>query len=125
MITPKITIAEQIAELEREIKIRERVYARWVDTGKLTKRAADLQLDRMRAAVETLKRAMVDLSDRAPGKMPTGESFGPARAREVERAKVLNTLANMIDSHTMYKLVAALQEADSGIPLGRSANRTK
>lgn len=82
MNTVEITIAEQIAELEREIKIRERVYARWVDTGKLTKRAADLQLDRMRAAVETLKRAMVDLSDRVPGKSrPASPSAQPGRVK--------------------------------------------
>ncbi len=110
----EITIAEQIAEIERELAIRDRTYARWVDKGKITKKAADLQQDRMRAARDTLKRAMVELPGRNPGLMPSGESFGPAKVREVERAKVLNALRSLIDDHAMYKLVAALQAADAG-----------
>ena len=110
----EITIAEQIAEIDREIAIRERVYARWVDKGKITKKAADLQQERMKAVKETLKRAMVELPGRNPGELPTGESFGPARVREIERAKVLNALAPLIDDRAMYRLKAALQAADAG-----------
>ena len=112
--TVEITIAEQIAEIERELAIRERSYARWVDRGKITKKAADLQQARMRAARDTLKRAMVELPGRNPGETPTGESFGPARVREVERAKVLNALQPLIDSRAYYLLIAELQAADAG-----------
>jgi hypothetical protein len=111
----KVTIAEQIAEVEREIKIRERVYTRWVLNGKITARAAELQLGRMRAVIETLKRAGVEFADRPPGELPTGEVFGPAKVREVERAKVLSALAELIDQRAYYQLVAKLQASDKGI----------
>ncbi len=110
----EITIAEQIAEIEREMAIRDRVYARWVDKGKITKKAADLQQARMRAARDTLKRAMVELPGRNPGETSTGESFGPAKVREVERAKVLNALRPLIDDRAMYRVIAELQAADAG-----------
>ena len=36
------TIAEQIAEVERELLIRGRTYARWILQGKITARAAEV-----------------------------------------------------------------------------------
>lgn len=110
----EFTIAEQIAEVEREIKIRERVYMRWVGSGKLTQQAADIQIGRMRAVVETLKRVMVELPDREPGKLITGEVFGPAKVREVERARILGALSPLVSDSVMYRLEAQLQAIDSG-----------
>lgn len=114
LAVPTFTIADQIAEVERELAIRERVYARWVIRGKINQKAADQQQGRLRAARDTLRRAMVLESDRAPGELPTGEFFGPAKVRAVERAKILGFLANRIDSSAMYKLVRDLQAADAG-----------
>ena len=108
------TVAEQIAEVEREIAIRERVYARWVKVGKTSQAAADLQQGRMKAALDTLKRAMPLLADRDPGALPTGEVFGPAKVKEVERARILGILGTMLDSNAYYQLVQKLQSADSG-----------
>lgn len=51
-----ITIDDQIAEVEREIKLREKTYPRWSSgpKPKLTKAAADRQLARMRAVQQSL-----------------------------------------------------------------------
>jgi hypothetical protein len=52
------TLDEQIEELERELKLRERVYPRWITKypPKLTPAAAERQLGRLRAAIESLRR---------------------------------------------------------------------
>lgn len=52
------SIDEQIAELDRELRIREKVYPRWINAAKpkLTPEAADRQMGRMRAARESLVR---------------------------------------------------------------------
>jgi hypothetical protein len=108
-----IPIADQIACLERELHIRERIYPRWVDKGKLTQKAAALELERMRAAVRTLQRSMTDGTN--PGEIVTGELFGPAKARAVERAKILGVLADLLDAHAMYRVVQQLQALDGGL----------
>jgi hypothetical protein len=51
-----ISIDDQIAEVGREISLRERVYPRWVGAAKLTPSTADKQMARIRAVLETLKR---------------------------------------------------------------------
>ncbi len=51
-----ITIDEEIAELEREIRLRQQVYPRWVDSKKMTRAKADRQIEVMRSAVESLHR---------------------------------------------------------------------
>ena len=114
LAVPAFTIADQIAEVEREIAIRDRVYARWVLRGKINQKAADQQQGRLRAARDTLRRAMVLESDRDPGELPTGEFFGPAKVRAVERAKILGVLANLIDSRAMFLVVQQLQAIDAG-----------
>ena len=52
-----VLIADQIACIEREIGYRLRVYPRRVADGKMTQQLADRELDRMRAVLDTLKRA--------------------------------------------------------------------
>jgi hypothetical protein len=116
MTTP--TIYEQIACVDREIGIRERVYPRWVEKGKLTKQAADMEMERIRAVLDTLRRSITMLAERAPGETVVGD-FGPTKVRAVERAKVLAFLSNRIDSHAMYRLVEDLQAADAGMTTPR------
>lgn len=50
-----ITTHEMIAEIEREIVMRERVYPRWVADGKLKQAKADRQIAILRAAVRRLR----------------------------------------------------------------------
>lgn len=50
-----MTLAEQIAEVQRELKQRERAYARWVGEKRMTQEASDRQIGRMRAALATLE----------------------------------------------------------------------
>lgn len=56
------TIEEQIAEVEREIRLREVVYPRWVamPKPKLSQAQADKQLGRMRAVLATLERVKAE-----------------------------------------------------------------
>lgn len=48
------TLDAQIECIRREISFRERVYPRWVRQGKLTQQAADIEMARMRAVLNTL-----------------------------------------------------------------------
>jgi hypothetical protein len=48
------TIADQIACVQREIGMRERVYPKWVAGGRMKKDAADREIAAMRAALATL-----------------------------------------------------------------------
>lgn len=107
-----ITIADQIGCVDREIGIRERVYPRWVKKGTLTQEAAHLELMRMRAVRETLIKASAMLADREPGKMETGECWGPAKVRQLERERILGVLAPMLDNDSYYKVVARLQRTN-------------
>lgn len=50
-----ITIAQQIDEVERELKQRAAVYPRLVDARRMTQGRADLQVARMRAVLKTLQ----------------------------------------------------------------------
>ncbi|HEV8503679.1 MAG TPA: hypothetical protein VGR63_19060 [Casimicrobiaceae bacterium] len=51
-----VTLNEQIDELKRELKQRERVYPRLVAQGKLRQAIADYQVARMQAALATVER---------------------------------------------------------------------
>ena len=48
-------IREQIAEVAREIVLRERVYPKWVEAGRLTQAKADRQIAVMNAVLATLQ----------------------------------------------------------------------
>lgn len=50
-----VSIADQIAELERELSLRQRVYPEFVRAKRLSQRNADLQIARLQAAIDTLR----------------------------------------------------------------------
>lgn len=50
-----VAMCEMIAEVEREIRIRERKYPQWVAAGTLRKDTAEKQLARLRAVRDHLK----------------------------------------------------------------------
>lgn len=50
-----VPIDEQIAEVEREIALRERVYPNWVAKGRMNQARADEAMARIRAALTTLR----------------------------------------------------------------------
>ena len=56
MVDVVITLVEQIAEVRREIALRERVYAKQVTAGTLKPEQADKQLARMQAVLATVER---------------------------------------------------------------------
>ena len=51
-----VTLAEQIAEAQRELALRRKLYPGWVEQGRLTHAAAYHQLACMAAIVETLRK---------------------------------------------------------------------
>jgi hypothetical protein len=56
MVEIVITLVEQIAEVKREIALRERVYAKQVAAGTLKPEQADRQIGRMKAVLATVER---------------------------------------------------------------------
>lgn len=62
-----VTLTQQVECIEREIRMRERVYPRWVMGGKMTQEAADRELLTMRAVhrtVSTLQQRLIAAFDR-------------------------------------------------------------
>ena len=51
-----ISLARQLAEVEREIALRRRVYPRFIKSGQLSPKAAERQIDIMEAVADTLRR---------------------------------------------------------------------
>ena len=47
-------IEAQYACVEREIRMRQKVYPRWVEKGRMTQQESDYELQTMRAVLETL-----------------------------------------------------------------------
>jgi hypothetical protein len=50
-----ITLSDQIASVQREIRMRSKVYPRWVADKKLTQSKADHEIAAMRAVLATLE----------------------------------------------------------------------
>jgi membrane carboxypeptidase/penicillin-binding protein PbpC len=50
-----IPLARQIACVERELKMRRRVYARWVQDGRMPQAKADSEMAEMEAVLATLQ----------------------------------------------------------------------
>lgn len=51
-----VSYDDQIDAVEREIKLRRRVYPRWVASGQMTAEKSAIELDRMCAVLDTLCR---------------------------------------------------------------------
>lgn len=54
---PLFSIEEQIACVEREIRMRESVYPKWVSLAKMSRAKADSEIACMKAVRETLRRS--------------------------------------------------------------------
>ena len=50
------SITEQIASVEREIRMRERAYPRWIEQRRMTAKTAEHEISCMRAVLATLQR---------------------------------------------------------------------
>jgi hypothetical protein len=51
----QITLDDEIAEIEREVNLRQKVYIRWIAQGRLTDAKADWQLAVMRRVLMRLQ----------------------------------------------------------------------
>lgn len=56
-----VSLTDQIACIEREIRMRERVYPRWVESKRMTQTKADHEILVMRAVLDSLKRQEIAL----------------------------------------------------------------
>jgi len=56
MAAPMITIDQQIAEVKREIGMRERVYPRFIEQKRITQAQADERITILQSVLETLER---------------------------------------------------------------------
>ncbi len=55
-LNAEVTLKEQISCIERELKFRGNLYARWVDRGKMTPYKATYELRAMGAVLQTLEK---------------------------------------------------------------------
>jgi|GEM_PF-2528765 phage portal protein BeeE len=58
-----ITLQEQLKEVDREIGMRQAVYARRVESGKMTSQEAKHKIEIMKAVKETISKAMRSQGD--------------------------------------------------------------
>lgn len=68
--TTTVPIAEQLAELERELGYRQRVFPKWIADGRMTPDTAANRTEKLRAAIETL-RSLQAAPQKAPA-LPLG-----------------------------------------------------
>ena len=61
-----VPLEHQLAEVDREIKVRQRVYARWVQTGKMKPDVASEQRERLEAVRDTLLGLLADREAKVP-----------------------------------------------------------
>lgn len=50
-----VSIEEQFASVEREVRMRRRVYPGWIRAGKMTEEKAEHEIRAMEAVLETLR----------------------------------------------------------------------
>ena len=71
-----ITLAEQIAEVQRELALRKACYPAWVKQGTLDPGAATYQLKVLEAVLHTLE--LTDFAQRQLALFPIQTAYGPA-----------------------------------------------
>lgn len=98
-------IDEQISSVVRELKMRDRVYPRWVQLGKLTQENADLEMNRMRAVLATLQRV---------GRGEKRDHPELDEVRQAAYARVLCLFAPHMHSSKLLRLKKELEEAGTG-----------
>ena len=55
-----VTVEDMLAECEREIALRRRVYPRWIETGRISQQKADRQIEVLKALVMHLRLEMAE-----------------------------------------------------------------
>ena len=55
-VISRVPLADQIAEVKRELDMRKRVYIRMIDSGKITSEEAETRTLNMAAVLQTLER---------------------------------------------------------------------
>jgi hypothetical protein len=69
---PAVSLTRQVECLERELRMRERTYPRWVAAGKMSQSKADEELAAMQAALDTVcKLSRMGTQKSGPSTMPS------------------------------------------------------
>lgn len=79
----KISLRQQIEEIDRELGLRDGVYRRQVNAGKLRKSVADMHMNRLRAARNTL--AWLQQNEKTIKTFLVDEQFAEIRDRMQEK----------------------------------------
>ena len=95
-----VQLADQIACVERELKMRRRVYPRWVTQGKLTEAAADLEMTRMEAVLQSLVALKAGVAVAAPD---------VEAVRVAERERVLSACGVHMSSNVYLRVAAKVR----------------
>lgn len=70
MSAPAISLADQLAEVERELAMRERIYPKWALSGQLKAETGDRQFARLRAVRDTLRALRDEEAKRRKPELP-------------------------------------------------------
>ena len=70
----EITTEQKIACIKREIAMRQRVYPRWVDTGKMKQEKADHEIDAMLAILRDYENVERLRDEAVPAQVRTGDA---------------------------------------------------
>ena len=89
-------LTEQIVCVERELVMRRKHYPRWVKQGKITQAAADLEIDRMDAVLQSL--LALRMVDGVPGLLARGV------IKVEERERVLAIVARHMHSSPFIRV---------------------
>ncbi len=101
----RFSLADQIEEVERELRYRYGVYAKRVDDGKMTRAQADRQIALMRNVRDTLRMIAAH--------------YGPVRkavADDLQREKEAEEVAELMKNPAVQAVVAGFPDAVVGLP---------
>lgn len=57
--SPQVPMTEQFLCVQREITMRERVYPRWIEAGRMTAKKAEHEIRSMKAVLVTLEKLQI------------------------------------------------------------------
>lgn len=101
----RFSLADQIAEVERELRYRYGVYAKRVEDGKMSRAQADKQIALMRNVRDTLRMIAAH--------------YGPVRkavADDLQREKEAAEVAELMKNPAVQAVVAAFPDSHVGLP---------
>lgn len=91
-----VSLDDQIACVRREIGLRERVYPKWVAAGKMKADAADQEIARMRAVIETLESVRALFPAKSDPRLEQAKTLVLWFANDADREAIRKVLAKAV-----------------------------